>query len=301
MPAAQPGSWRRLTCLDLVRPHGPAGDLTVRGRALDVTTDSGGRPVSYDDARLEATVDYHGGRVLLHLETSPELPELAALVGASVIAGFRGRADLDTVAGISAPLAALLDDLPVGVLISGHAVSAARTSGNESVTVSSGYIPVADQCAGYAAGGALMTAIAERGRSPVADGPDAPALDAPEWMSEPLAEHGMRRIRRIDRHHMDGAIRVDAMFRDTYRRVDGVETVIHEYELAVVADEATGVIEHAVATPRVLPWFDCPGAVASAGTLVGTTLERIDERVRRDFRGVGTCTHLNDLLRSIGR
>ncbi len=300
MPVAQPGSWRRLTRLDLLRPDGPAGDLVVRGRARDSTTGSDGRSGRCSDAELEATVDYHDGRRLLRLATSPALPELVDLVGSSAIAGFRGRAGLDAVAGFSAPLAALLDDVPVGVLISGHAVSAARGPDSENVTVSSGYIPIADQCAGYAADGALMTSIAERGRSPVADGPAAPTLrGAPDWMSEPLAVHGMRRIRRIDRRITDGSVRIDAMFRDTYRRVDGAETVVHEYELTVVADATTGVVDRAVATPRVLPWSDCPGAVASAGRLAGTTLDRIDEQVRRDFRGVGTCTHLNDLLRSI--
>ncbi len=53
------------------------------------------------------------------------------------------------------------------------------------------------------------------------------------------------------------------------------------------------------AVPRVLPWVECPEAVASAGRLVGHTIGTIRQLVGREFRGVTTCTHLNDLLRSV--
>lgn len=298
---ARPNSSRRVTCLDLHRPDGVGGDLEVHGRAWDFAVRGDGTGTVRESATLRASVDYHGGRTLTSITTSPTVPGLAAAVGSSAISGFRGRVGATGAVPRSAPLALLLDDLPLGTLISGHAVSAAREQGDESVTAGTGYIPVADQCAGYAEGGALITAIAVRGRGPVAQGPVAPPIDdAFGWTPEPLAVHSMRRRRRIDRWTEGAAVRIDAMFRDTYRGVDGIETVIHEYELVVVADATTGTIRAATATPRVLPWSDCPGAVASAGSLVGMTLDQVESRVRRELRGVRTCTHLNDLLRSIG-
>jgi hypothetical protein len=50
----------------------------------------------------------------------------------------------------------------------------------------------------------------------------------------------------------------------------------------------------------VLPWPECPAAAASAGRLVGHPVTDIRGVVRQDLRGVTTCTHLNDLLRSMG-
>ena len=52
-------------------------------------------------------------------------------------------------------------------------------------------------------------------------------------------------------------------------------------------------------TPRVLPYVECPSAAASAARLAGQDLDALRERVRADFVGTTTCTHLNDLLRSL--
>jgi Protein of unknown function (DUF2889) len=78
-----------------------------------------------------------------------------------------------------------------------------------------------------------------------------------------------------------------------------VETIIHEYTLAAEVDTNTGVIAESVATPRVLPWQECPGAVASAQRIAGMTLSDLHFRVRQELSGTSTCTHLNDLLRSV--
>jgi hypothetical protein len=110
----------------------------------------------------------------------------------------------------------------------------------------------------------------------------------------------MRRRRRIDAYEESaGRVGIDAMFRDSYVRMDGVETIIHEYTLDVVVDVETGVIVDSQATPRVLPWQECPGAVASAARVTGMTLSDLHFRVRQELSGTSTCTHLNDLLRSV--
>jgi hypothetical protein len=145
----------------------------------------------------------------------------------------------------------------------------------------------------------------EAGDPVIVTGPEAPDLDHgddPEaW--HPMAQlprHGMRRRRRIDVYEAGtGRVGIDAMFRDTYVRSDGVETIVHEYTLAAAFDSNTGVIVEARATPRVLPWQECPGAVESARRIAGMTLGELHFRVRQELFGTSTCTHLNDLLRSV--
>ena len=53
------------------------------------------------------------------------------------------------------------------------------------------------------------------------------------------------------------------------------------------------------AEARVLPWMECPEAVASAARVVGMPVGELRHRVRRELVGVSTCTHLNDTLRSL--
>ena len=64
---------------------------------------------------------------------------------------------------------------------------------------------------------------------------------------------------------------------------------------------AGGRIVACVATPRVLPWAECPQAAASAGRLVGQRVADLRALVRDDLVGTSTCTHLNDLLSSLSQ
>jgi Protein of unknown function (DUF2889) len=187
-------------------------------------------------------------------------------------------------------------------LISGHALSA---SGLLGAVTKSGYLPVADQCAGFVTGGLLLSSF-EAGDPAIVTGPIAPEIDDPDdveaWHAmAPLPIHSMRRRRRLDIAEDDGAsaVSIDAMFRDTYVRGDGRETIIHEYTLTATVDADSGVILRSDAVPRVLPWQECPGAVASARRITGMTLDDLHFRVRKELTGTSTCTHLNDLLRSV--
>jgi hypothetical protein len=167
----------------------------------------------------------------------------------------------------------------------------------------------ADLCAGWKAGGTIMQGFAEN-NPPVVTGPDAPSLDDGDdplaWHEYPgpLPEHGMRRRRRIDVLAVDdrasGALvwAIDAHFRDSYVDDEG-ETVVHEYTVIARVDITTATVLEAAATPRVLPWFECPEAAASAGRLAGRTLESLRAGVRAEFLGASTCTHLNDMLRAL--
>jgi hypothetical protein len=150
----------------------------------------------------------------------------------------------------------------------------------------------------------MMTSITRHGRIPVPMGPAAPALEREDdptgCHAIPRLGEGTMRRRRLLEVSRAQHLHVFATFRDTHVGPDGVESVLHEYSLTARVDESTGTLHDCVAVPRVLPWNECPDAAASAPRLDGRPLDTIRDLVRRELRGVGTCTHLNDLLRSLG-
>ncbi|MEZ0351954.1 DUF2889 domain-containing protein [Mycobacterium sp. pR1184] len=301
-PRRLPGSVRRTSSIDMTRDPGSIDPVYLSGRARDLKTARDGTATEAGRARLEATVEMVA-RVVHRLELEPAVADLH-LVGAPAMSGF--RAAVDKAAPDLRPRRdlryTLLDDVPVATLISGHALSASGALGNGT---KSGYLPVADQCAGFVTGGLLMTSF-RSGDPAVVTGPTAPALEDPAdplaWHDmAPLPIHGMRRRRRLDLHQGSDSpeMLIDAIFRDSYVRADGTETIIHEYTLDASVDPDTGVILSSEAVPRVLPWRECPGAAASSTQIVGMRLDELGFRVRQELFGTSTCTHLNDLLRSM--
>ena len=75
----------------------------------------------------------------------------------------------------------------------------------------------------------------------------------------------MRRARRLDvaRDGGDHTATFDSHFRDSYAEPDGVESAVHEYRVKGRLDTASGTILDISAEARVLPWVECPGAVAA--------------------------------------
>ena len=223
-------------------------------------------------------------------------------MGRRVGTGFRAAVvesapDARAAAGL---LYLLLDDLPVATLVSGYAL---QRAGLVPDVPRATYSPTVDLCAGWQAGGTLMQVIETNGMPPMTIGPPAPAL---ERVDDPAAWHELpmppprtvRRRRRIDVTRRDD-FEVDSMFRDSHFDDDGVESVVHEYALHATIDPATLTITAARATPSVLPYVECPAAADSAARLVSLRLDEIRDRVRNEFVGTATCTHLNDLLRSL--
>ena len=165
-----------------------------------------------------------------------------------------------------------------------------------------------DLCAGWAHEGTLMVTIRSTGEIPVSTGAPAPSLDRHDdplaWhVMPPLPPHAMRRRRRLDVEGPVGsgeAYRFDAHFRDSHIDENRAEWVVHEYSATGAFDIVVGRILDIGAEAHVLPWMECPGAVASAERLSGMPIAELRTRVRREFTGSSTCTHLNDTLRSLG-
>ncbi|MGY1743782.1 MULTISPECIES: DUF2889 domain-containing protein [unclassified Blastococcus] len=306
-PPRAPGSVRRTATTEIVRPEGPAGPLHLRGAARDLATGSDGTARVLRGAT--ATTVVVGGRVA-EVHATPAAAGTAGLVGLRAGSGYRTALDaaLPGERAARSPLFLLLDDVPVTSLISGYALMMEGTSpaGPAGRRAASALGSSAGICSGWREDGTMMVHIRTEGAIPALHGPQAPDLrtdDPLAWHDlAPLAPGHMRRHRRLDvaADPADPAVlRVGAMFRDSYTLLSGTETVLHEYDLTARVHRTSGTVLAAEATPRVLPWQECPAAAASAGRLAGTPVADLRARVRAEFGGTSTCTHLTDALRGL--
>jgi hypothetical protein len=304
-PDRVPGSIRRTMSLDITRPDGLMARVVADGRGQDVRTDAAGEAVVVGELSVLVEVDQRSGLV-----TSVEVvegPDDAAdvLVGANVRSGF-GRRLAERLPGEQAARTlrySVLEDLGGAFLVSGYAllrVGALPRSLQSEALVNA----QADICIGWATGSPLLETMRADGVSPVPMGPPAPGIrgdDPSGWHAmDPMAVSTVRRRRRLDvapdPEHA-GGLRLHSHFRDSYCGADG-ETVMHEYVVTARLDGERRVTEVAV-EPRVLPWEECPGAVASAQVIVGAGVDELPARARADLTGNHTCTHLSSTLRCL--
>ena len=303
-PPRELGSVRRTTSIDSSHPHGMSGPIEVDARARDLRTGEG---TWADEQRLRATLG--ADRVIVAIAAEPAEPRLARLVGATAGPGFRARMTelLPDHAERRTLLHTLLDDLPGASLVSGYAMQ--RTNPPVVPAGGGGYarhVKVAeDMCAGWASDATIVVTFRATGEIPHPIGPPAPAL---ERNGDPLSWHDMaplppestRRRRRLDVLPPSEETRswaFDSHFRDSYCDADGAETAIHEYLVDGWISEDGRHLGDVRAQALVLPWVECPGAVASAGRLAGRVLADLRAEVRAEFVGTATCTHLNDSFR----
>ena len=192
----------------------------------------------------------------------------------------------------------LLDDWVGAALVSGYSTQhVAITMGIEEKLPAGTADHMAGICAGFAEDASLVPYARRNGTIPSVRGPVATPLDADGIHDvEPLRPHGMRRFRRLD---LSPEGQFDAHFRDSHVDGDGVEKIVHEYTVEGSIDASARTIASVTATVRVLPWQECPGAIASATCIEGMALAEMRDRVRGEFVGTSTCTHLNDTLRAI--
>jgi hypothetical protein len=279
-------------------PRGVDGPHRITARARDLSV-QGGRLCVRAEASIQAetTADWR-------LEAFASVPAIdsTGLLGTTAKAGFRNRAAVAAPeqAAAATPLWTLLDDLPVASLVSGYA---RLRSGWPAPWVTAGSAPKADVCSGWAIDASMIQLSLAHGEQPVTLGPYATApelVDAGMWPDlGPVLARSVRRRRRLDVVPDGDALHLDAWFRDAHGEEDGAEIVIHEYSVSAVVGARDLVVRTIAASPRVLPFVECPVAAASAHRLVGRSLVDVRAEVRSEFVGTSTCTHLNDLLRSL--
>ena len=308
-PPQVPGSTRRTTTTDTLRPDGPRGlaaGVVLRGRDRRLGPD--GAVVGERTVELRVSLDPATAEITGIDGDADDVAGLEALVGVSVRGGF-GRV-VATVLGDELAArslrASMLEDLPGAVLVSGYAPLRAGA-----IRVTAGGGPdmaghQGDICIGWAAGGEMHTVLSDHDHVAVPMGPAAPDLAGDgDWHDDPpLAVGTVRRRRRLDVGPApDGApgLVTESHLRDTYRSVDGdavEEMVLHEYVVRSLLG-ADGRFEAVEVDPRTLPWRECAGGASSAQALVGSSLGEVATRARTELVGPTTCTHLTSTLRAL--
>ena len=202
------------------------------------------------------------------------------------------------------PLYLLLDDLPVAALVSGYAMQRAGEIGRMPIA---SYTYNTDQCAGWRAGGTLMLVLADKGAVPMTIGPPAPDLQPPgddlAWHAHPSSHPGA--CGAAAGSTCSTAATATPCSRST--RCSATPTWVargsrRSCTSTPSPDRSTvtrSPWSSAHARPRVLPYVECPDAAASADRLAGMSVADLRRRVRQELTGISTCTHLNDLLRSL--
>ena len=290
------GSLRRTSTID-THPAG-TGNSDVDLGARDVV--AGERAVDVlGETRVRARLNE---RVIGDITSTPRDGRLTQLRGLRVGPGFRSSVGtlLPEEVQKASLLHLLLDDWVGAALVSGYSVQhAAITLGIEEKLPPGTADHMAGICAGFAPEASLVGYARRNGTIPSVHGPVAPPLEGLHSV-EPLRAHGMRRFRRLDLHPAEAdSVGFDAHFRDSHVDGDGIETIVHEYTVAGSVDSSTRTITSVTAEVRVLPWQECPAAIGSAARVRGMTLSELRQRVRGEFVGTSTCTHLNDTLRGI--
>lgn len=292
------GALRRTSTID-THPVGDQ-DSVVDLRAGDVVGGSGA-PRVLGQLGIRAHLS---DRVVDDISADPHDDRLGRLVGHRVGPGFRsavGKLLPDEVRRASL-LHLLLDDWVGAALVSGYALQhRAIELGTEEKLPEGTADRITGICAGFAPDASMVSFARRHDMIPTARGPVAPPLDFSVHAVEPLRANGMRRYRRLDlRQGDDGSADFDAHFRDSHMDSEGIETIVHEYTVAGSVDTSTRTVTSIRADVRVLPWQECPGAIGSARRVQGMTVAELRGRIRGDFVGTSTCTHLNDTLRALG-
>jgi hypothetical protein len=306
VPERRAGTLRRTMHVDIGPRAAWGSALSLTGAARDLRTGPGGPGDVAVVAEAAVASEFDEGRRLVSLTTRPDAPWTGELLGARAGGGFRRLLDAaDPGDGGPSLLRQVLDDLPAAALISGYAwMRLQRRAGHHP----SELMPVAalermtDLCAGWRRDGIAVRAVGSGGGVPVQDTPPAPVLGAGDEMAwhalDPLPPDWMRRRRLIDAER-DGneGFAVWAMFRDTVGEPGGGEVVLHEY--AVHVEGSGRRITALWAEPRVLPFPECRGAADAVAALRGRDVGTLADAVPDVLVGVASCTHLNDLLRSL--
>lgn len=307
-PLRRPGSVRRTTSIDSAWPDDLGQPWRMTGRARDLLT-----PPDDGEATVLDVADYSilvsPARQIMAIEATPDHPRLPEMVG--VRAGGASRSALNEKLGEmrGRPLFQILDDYAGASLVAEWIWSRwsddwLAKSGNARIGATADKASrMLNICTGFAEGSSAMHADGTpnlHNQSIARVGPLTHPGDELGWHAMPSQQGPQtRRSRRIDIWREDGLIKVDASFQDSGPDPDGGRCAVHEYRLFADVDAATNRLVALQALPHILPFRECPGAVAKATRMIGDDVARFRESVIETLPSTHGCTHLNDMLRAL--
>ena len=315
-PQRRLGSVRRTASIDVSWRGGFAGEKVLHGRARDLATDGDGGARVLAQASMTATLAFD--KTITGLTATPAPARIGELIGQRGGGHLRVvMADImpDLIAS-GDPLYLLLDDISGTSLISVWAWSLWNPDWLRDIE---SLMPKEQLdkltrapdgvCWGLRPGNNHFSPESGHLADEPADaGPVVNPEDPAGWHDFPeLPGVSLRRARRIDvwRDAASGLIHIDSGFQDSAPRppnADGSSApraAVHEYRLTATLDPDRLALKSLAPVPYVLPFGECPGAVAGALDLIGTPLRDIREVVLSRLRGPAGCTHLNDALRAL--
>lgn len=307
-PLRRPGSVRRTTSIDSDWPEGLGQLWQMTGRARDLLT-----PSDDGEATVLAAAEYRimasPAREIMSIEATPDHPRLPDMIG--VRAGGASRLALNEKLGEirGGPLFQILDDFAGASLVAEWIWShwsddwSAKSSNTVLRATADKTNRMLNICTGFAEGSSAMHADGTpnlHNQSSARIGPLAHPGDDLGWHVMP-SQHGpqARRSRRIDIWREDGLIKVDASLQDSGTDPDGGRRAVHEYRLFADVDSTTNRLVALQALPHILPFQECPGAVAKATGMIGQDVVTFRESVIETLPSTLGCTHLNDMLRAL--
>ena len=310
-PARPANSVRRTSSIDVSWPDGIEGSRLVQGRVRDYHTGrTGGPGTVLGEAWMEATLDADKTISAISANEAPEaFNQLIGQRGGNHLRLFIKEV-MPELISTGAPLYLALDDISGSALVSPVAWSQWHPDWIERFreTMPAGEFAnmranKVNVCWGLQEGNTGVSSITLANPIADADAGDLRNPSDPEgWNELPAIDGpGFRRARRIDvsRDDASGVIRVNSSFQDSSATRDGGRIAIHEYLLTAEIDAETLELRTLVPEPRILPFPECPGAVANTRRLIGRKITEVRTDVLDLLRGPDGCTHLNDALRAM--
>ena len=283
--------------------------MLMKGYARDLITPADGSdPWIVDEGRFEILASPR--REIMTISSEPPKSALAEMVGHRAGGNLRAHLsrDIPEEKAAGTPLYLILDDFCGASLVAGWAwsrwnddwIKRARSSGLALTAGRGGNME--GICIGFAPGSDALTS--EGTSSPVQNSSEVPSLVNPQdllgWHELAQQEGaGMRRARWIDLWVDGDVIQMDVGFQDSATSPTGGRVAIHEYRLRATADRRSETLLSLSPDPRILPYKECPGAVANVQRMIGCSLREMREKVLETLPGTLGCTHLNDVLRSL--
>jgi hypothetical protein len=286
------------------------GNMHLVGRARDVVTPhAGGAPIVCAEDGFDARVK--PDRTIESIRSQPPRIDLSCLVGVRGGGKLRGALEqlIPQERRHSTPLYLILDDISGASLVAGWAWSQwdpnwlnARRSGVPTEELARLIQERVGVCTGFAPGSSSLDP--SRLNSTTTSGTPTTDLRHPDdgqgWhVFTSQNTVGMRRARRVDVWMEGAVVMIDSAFQDSASTPNGTRAALHEYQLHATADPQSMRLLSLDAVPHVLPFSECPGAVANISRLVGGEISGLRQAVLDELPGTLGCTHLNDALRAL--